>query len=129
MLIEIAVSVGELVDKITILQIKQINLKDVNQLDNVNRELNLLNQKLDNLQIDTPEFRNLVDQLKSINTALWDIENIKRNFENTQIFDASFIEISREVHFKNDLRAQIKRKINILTGSTIVEEKEYTQYD
>jgi hypothetical protein len=118
------ISLGELIDKLTILELKQEYIRDDAKLENINNELDELNKILNNLLIKTP----LTDEreaLKAVNRDLWHIENFKRECEHTGRFDRAFIEAGREVYLKNDLRAQIKRTINTKTGSAIVEEKSY----
>jgi hypothetical protein len=117
------ISIGELIDKITILELKLEFLTDRNKLENVNTELSHLNKILDELKlIDITAER---DALKLVNRRLWHIENYKRECEKNQTFDDEFIETARQVYLKNDLRAEIKRRINIMVGSTIIEEKSY----
>ena len=126
MIIMAPISVGELVDKITILLIKQERIFSEDKLKNINKELAQLTELLDTLTAD--HFENIADlflQLKDINNQLWDIENYKRACESTDNFDLIFIEAARNVYLKNDERARIKREINLLTGSGIVEEKSY----
>ena len=118
------ISLGELIDKLTILELKQEYIRDELKLENINNELDELNKILNNLLIKTP----LTDEreaLKAVNRELWHIENFKRECEHTGRFDRAFIEAGREVYLKNDVRAQIKRTINTKTGSAIVEEKSY----
>ena len=118
------ISLGELIDKLTILELKQEYIRDELKLENINNELDELNKILNNLLIKTP----LTDEreaLKAVNRELWHIENFKRECEGNGRFDRAFIEAGREVYLKNDLRAQIKRTINTKTGSAIVEEKSY----
>jgi hypothetical protein len=118
------ISLGELIDKLTILELKQEYIRDDAKLENINNELDELNKILNNLLIKTP----LTDEreaLKAVNRDLWHIENFKRECEHTGRFDRAFIEAGREVYLKNDVRAQIKRTINTKTGSAIVEEKSY----
>jgi len=128
MIVLAPISVGELIDKITILQIKQERITDAKRLANVNLELEELNKTFSNLPykdvyhlLESP----LISDLKSVNEELWDIENFKRSCEQTQTFDSKFVESARQVYLKNDLRARIKKEINELVGSTIVEEKSY----
>lgn len=119
------ISLGELIDKITILELKQEYITDPGKLANIEHELRELNNILGNLLIKTP----LADEraaLKSVNRELWHIENFKRECEGNGRFDRAFIEAGREVYLKNDLRARIKREINAKTGSSIVEEKSYS---
>ena len=121
------ISVGELVDKITILMIKQNRIFDPVKLINIDRELSQLSAILNH----TLTAQHLADtsslflQLKDINNQLWDIENYKRACESTGNFDLVFIDAARNVYLKNDERARIKREINTLCGSDIVEEKSY----
>lgn len=120
------ISVGELVDKITILLIKQERIHDPDKLININSELEQLTAILDTLTNDHfDSIANLFIQLKEVNNELWDIENYKRACESTGNFDLIFIDAARNVYLKNDQRAKIKREINILTGSSIVEEKQH----
>jgi hypothetical protein len=123
MIVLAPISVGELLDKITILQIKQMAIDDRSKLANVNKELGELLSIFDNLTI--PDVSELTTQLKQVNTELWDIEDNKRAHEHQQLFDNDFVQLARQVYIKNDLRAGIKRKINQLCGSDIVEEKSY----
>ena len=125
-MVSIEVSVGELFDKITILKIKQKKLKDQEQLENVNKELAYLESKAFN---NDPEVNALVAELESINEQLWDIENGKRKCEADKNFGSNFVKLARDVYIKNDDRAKIKKMINIITKSYIIEEKEYTQYE
>lgn len=125
MMVTIEVSVGELFDKITILKIKQKKLTDQEQLENVNKELAYLESKAftDDLEVNA-----LVKELEAINEQLWDIENSKRRCEADKDFESNFIKLARDVYIKNDDRAKIKKMINIITRSSIVEEKDYTKY-
>jgi hypothetical protein len=123
MIIHAPISIGELIDKITILELKLEFLTDTNKLTNVNTELTHLNKILSELTI--PDIIDEREALKLVNRRLWHIENFKRECEKNQTFNDEFIETARQVYLKNDLRAEIKRKINIMVGSTIVEEKSY----
>ena len=125
MMVSIEVSVGELFDKITILRIKQKKLTDESQLANVNKELEYLEDKA---FTNDPEVNSLVKELQSINEQLWDIENGKRKCEADKSFNSKFVKLARDVYIKNDDRAKIKKMINIITQSGIVEEKDYTKY-
>ena len=123
------ISVGELFDKITILNIKTQKIQDTEKLTNIKNELNFLNNQASNINVKDQESLNKnINKLQSINEELWDIENYKRECEANKDFGEKFIELSRDVHFKNDIRAQIKKEINLLTDSIIVEEKEYSKY-
>ena len=123
------ISVGELFDKITILKIKTRKIQDSEKLTNIKNELNFLNNQASNINVKDKESLNKnINKLQSINEELWDIENYKRECEANKDFGEKFIELSRDVHFKNDIRAQIKKEINLLTDSIIVEEKEYSKY-
>lgn len=122
----IPVSIGELIDKITILELKQERITDPNKRPNILTELNELNQILNSLTLANPEeIRALTVELSMINSDLWGIETHKRACEAAKQFDAAFLQSARQVYLKNDQRARIKRKINQLSGSSIVEEKSY----
>lgn len=124
MIVYAPVSVGELIDKITILQIKESQFaKDISKLSNVQRELDELNAILAKLEI--PDVTNLTAQLKDVNQELWHIEDYKRAMEKDQNFGPGFVNAARQVYLKNDLRARIKKDINILTKSAIIEEKSH----
>ena len=125
MKVEIEVSIGELYDKVTILKIKKDRIKDSEKLFNINKELIYLENKILN---NDPQVNNLVDELYKINSKLWNIENSKRRCEAENNFGWDFIQLARDVYIWNDKRAEIKKKINVLTYSDVVEEKEYTQY-
>ena len=123
------ISVGELFDKITILNIKTQKIHDSEKLLNIKKELNFLNHQTSNINVKDKELLNRnIEKLQLINEELWDIENYKRECEANKDFGEKFIQLSRDVHFKNDIRAQIKKEINLLTDSTVVEEKEYSKY-
>ena len=128
MLIKIPVSVGELADKITILEIKKNKIKDKNKLENINNELKHLNiilAKKVNLDI---LMKKEIASLKKINLILWEIEDDKRKCEKNKKFGPKFIKLARNVYILNDKRAQIKFKINNLSGSNIIEVKSYDEY-
>lgn len=123
------ISVGELFDKITILNIKTQKIHDKEKLINIKNELNFLNNQASSINVkDQDSLSQNINKLQSINEELWDIENYKRECEANKDFGEKFIQLSRDVHFKNDIRAQIKKEINLLTDSIIVEEKEYSKY-
>ena len=123
------ISVGELFDKITILNIKTQKIHDSEKLLNIKKELNFLNHQTSNINVNDQELLNRnIEKLQLINEELWDIENYKRECEANKDFGEKFIQLSRDVHFKNDIRAQIKKEINLLTDSTVIEEKEYSKY-
>ena len=123
------ISVGELFDKITILNIKTKKISDNDKLQNIHTELKTLNDQSKKITVsDAQALNDLVLQLQQINEDLWDIENFKRECEAKKDFGDIFIKLSRDVHFKNDKRAIIKKEINLLSNSQIVEEKEYSKY-
>ncbi len=121
------ISVGELVDKLTILEIKLENIANKDSIKIIEKEFLAL-KKVDLGNIDKTEYKNLYVELKSVNRKLWDIENEKRLCEKNSDFGEKFIQISRDVHFMNDKRAKIKSKINKIFSSNIEEIKEYTSY-
>ena len=124
----VEVSVGELLDKISILEIKKEKIKDLNKLKYINDEYVILkNQFEKNVKIDE-KLNNLFKSLKEINNKLWNIENEKRLCEKNLDFGEKFIKTSRDIHFLNDKRGKIKLEINNHTGSKIKEIKEYTNY-
>jgi len=123
MIVSAPISVGELIDKITILKIKSQRILSPAKLKNIEQELQLLEELRDSSGIPNVELQQ--SQLYLVNSELWDIENYKRACEQTQQFDLMFIEAARNVYLKNDRRAEIKREINLLAGSMIVEEKSY----
>jgi hypothetical protein len=122
------ISVGELLDKISILEIKQKNLKDNEKIKIVNKELESLNITLKKEVTMTEEIQSLYQDLKKINSMLWDIEDGKRDCERNKDFGDKFIELARSVYIENDNRAKIKNKINQLSGSNISEVKSYDKY-
>ncbi len=124
----VEVSVGELLDKISILEIKQGKIKDPEKLKFIFNEHSILKKQLENNVKINPEIDKLYQKLKDINSKLWNIEDDKRECEKEKEFGEKFIKLSRDVHFLNDDRAQIKLEINNLTGSKIKEIKEYTSY-
>ncbi len=124
----VPVSFGELIDKITILEIKAEKLQDPNKLANVRHELQQLRAVLDQSGLDQAKIALDWAELKQVNAGLWDVEDGKRDKESKGEFDAAFIALARRVYFENDQRAAIKRRINLALGSDIVEEKSYRQY-
>ena len=124
----VEVSIGELLDKISILEIKQEKIKDSEKLKFINNEHSILKDQLEkNIKYDD-KLNNLYQSLKEINAKLWVIEDDKRQCEKDKDFGEKFIKLSRDVHFLNDDRAKIKLEINNHTGSAIKEIKEYTNY-
>ena len=124
----VEVSVGELLDKISILEIKKDRIKDSNKLKFINEEYEVLKNELDkNIKIDE-KLAKFFTALKNVNSKLWIIEDEKRKCEKESDFGEKFIRLSRDVHFLNDTRAKIKLDINNHTGSKIKEIKEYTSY-
>ena len=124
----VEVSIGELLDKISILEIKQKKIKNPNKLRFINDEYIILKNQLNENVEPSNKLDELYRTLKEINSKLWIIEDDKRQCEKEKKFDEKFIKLSREVHFLNDDRAKIKLEINNLTNSKIKEIKEYTNY-
>ena len=124
----VEVSVGELLDKISILEIKQEKIKDPEKLKFINDEHDILKDQLDNNVKSDEKLNTLFQSLKDINAKLWVIEDDKRLCEKNSDFTENFIKLSRDVHFLNDDRAKIKLEMNNHTGSKIKEIKEYTSY-
>ena len=124
----VEVSVGELLDKISILEIKQEKIKDSEKLKFINEEHSILKNQLNNNVKSDQKLNQLFESLKQINAKLWVIEDDKRQCEKEKDFTEAFIKLSRDVHFLNDDRAKIKLEINNHTGSKIKEIKEYTSY-
>jgi predicted nucleic acid-binding Zn-ribbon protein len=124
----VEVSVGELLDKISILEIKSNKIKDPDKLNFINDEYKILKDQLNTNIKDYSEIESLYNALKEINLKLWSIEDDKRLCEKNSDFGEKFIKLSRDVHFLNDERSKIKLEINNKTGSKIREIKEYTKY-
>ena len=124
----VEVSVGELLDKISILEIKKEKIKDSQKLNFINDEYSILKEQLDKNVTSDDKLSSLYKSLKKINARLWVIEDDKRLCEKNSDFTENFIKLSRDVHFLNDDRAKIKLEINHHTGSKIKEIKEYTSY-
>ena len=127
MIINTPVSLGELVDKISILHIKNINIKDDEKLKLIREELELLNQTL-NKHIKKNDIQNYLDSLIEINSKLWVIEDDIRDCERKKKFDQTFIDLARSVYFTNDKRSEVKLEINKKFGSKIIEVKSYEEY-
>ena len=124
----VEVSVGELLDKISILEIKKMKIKESRKLKFINDEYDVLKKQLNKNVKSDDKLTKLFDSLKIINSKLWEIEDDKRMCEKNSDFTDEFIKLSRDIHFLNDERAKIKLEINSHTGSKIREIKEYTQY-
>ena len=124
----VEVSIGELLDKISILEIKKVKIKDPKKLEFINVEYNILKSQLDQNVKSNEKLDNLFQSLKEINSKLWVIENEKRMCEKNSDFGEKFVKLSRDVHFLNDERAKIKLSINEQSGSKIKEVKQYTDY-
>ncbi|MCX7543913.1 DUF6165 family protein [Marinicella sp. S6413] len=127
-LISTPISVGELLDKVTILEIKKEKIKDPEKLKNVRHELSLLTSICEQENILTDEVKTQKEALKKVNLTLWTIEDDIRIKEKKSEFDDAFIQLARSVYFQNDDRAAIKKQINLITGSELIEEKSYEDY-
>ena len=128
MLLSIPVSVGEIMDKITIHEIKAERILDAEKLANVTAELDTLRPLVTHDALNTASIKALVAELKDINEALWDIEDDIREREYAKDFGEAFIALARAVYVTNDKRAEVKKQINLATGSTLIEEKSYEDY-
>ena len=128
MQLQVPVSVGEVLDKITILQIKLAHISDPAKRINIQNELDALLPLVAGDAFATDQMRGLTAELKAINEALWDIEDDIREKEAAKNFNAEFIKLARAVYVTNDRRAEIKKQINLATGSDLVEEKSYESY-
>ena len=126
--ISVPISYGELIDKITILEIKSAQMSDPSKLANVRAELDLLNKTWASDDASRTNIADARARLKSVNEDLWEIEDRIRLKEKARAFDIEFIELARSVYFRNDERAKIKREINLALGSKLVEEKSYQEY-
>jgi len=127
-MIKVVLSVGELIDKITILQLKMKFIKNKKQLNNVSNELETLKPLLRENNLETPKINELFAELYEINLELWKIEDKIREKERQSDFKDEFISLARSVYFTNDKRAEIKKKINLISGSELIEEKSYAKY-
>ena len=125
---KVQISWGELIDKITILEIKVQRLNSKTASENVRRELRSLDSLANQIIAERPDLEPLKQQLKSVNQALWDIEDKIRAKEAAKSFDQQFIDLARSVYTNNDRRGGLKRQINALLNSELVEEKQYTSY-
>ena len=128
MKISVPISVGELFDKISILEIKKIKIKDKTKLQDIKFELNALKQILTKKKLYKKNNKEQYTKLFNINKRLWNIEDKKRSYEKSKKFDKAFIELARKVYLLNDRRAKIKNKINHISGSMIREVKSYEKY-
>tara|TARA_B100001059_G_C17336898_1_gene333986 strand:+ start:107 stop:490 length:384 start_codon:yes stop_codon:yes gene_type:complete len=127
-MIKVTLSVGELIDKITILQIKNKFIKNNDQLKNINNELSILEPLLKKNKLNTPEINQLLSELYKVNMELWEIEDQIREKERKSDFKDEFITLARSVYITNDKRAKIKKNINLISGSQLIEEKSYAKY-
>ena len=126
---KIEISNGELIDKITILEIKLIEIEDKDKLINIQKEFDILNPLVEELfEKYDGQLQNHYLELAKINGELWDIENWIRDCEREKRFDKEFVELARSVYITNDKRCEVKKLINILTSSGLVEEKSYKEY-
>jgi hypothetical protein len=128
MQLQVPVSVGEVLDKITILQIKLVHISDAAKRVNIQNELDALLPLVAGDAFTTDQMQSLMAELKAVNEALWDIEDDIREKEAAKSFDAEFIRLARAVYVTNDKRAEIKKQINLATGSALIEEKSYESY-
>ena len=128
MKINIPASIGELFDKITILEIKKSKIKDDNKLVFINKELNLLKKVVRSKKINTRSLGPLIKKLKNVNLKLWNVEDKLRKFEKNKQFKKDFINYARKVYYTNDKRATLKNEINLKTNSIISEGKSYEKY-
>ena len=123
-MINIPVSIGELYDKYTILEIKKQKMVDIEKLEMIDKELKYLKQYTDNFTLDVT----ILNKLRHVNKTLWDIEDNIREKEKKKEFDKEFIELARSVYITNDLRCEVKNEINILLKSSLFEIKSYANY-
>ncbi len=128
MIVKIPVSVGELVDKITILEIKNKKIKDIKKLTNIKLELKLLNEFFRKKKLNTKLIKKLKNYLYNVNLKLWNVEDKLRDHEYKNKFNQNFVKLARKVYFLNDKRSKIKKDINESVGSKIIEEKSYKEY-
>ena len=128
MQLQVPVSVGEVLDKITILQIKLEHISDADKRVNIQNELDALLPLVSSDAFTTDHMQGLMEELKAVNEALWNIEDDIREKEAAKSFNAEFIRLARAVYVTNDKRAEIKKQINLATGSALIEEKSYESY-
>ncbi len=126
--VSVKISPGELIDKITILEIKLDRIEDAEKRGNVKHEYEILTAARDGAIEPTPELERLSAELKQANERLWEIEDDIRDCERTKDFGAAFVELARAVYVNNDKRSQLKREISELLGSSLIEEKSYAAY-
>jgi hypothetical protein len=126
-MVTIPVSVGELIDKLSILHVKKIKIVNEDKLSFINNEFELI-YNMSSIYFDDEEILNLYRQLIDVNLKLWEVEDELRTIETTKNFDSHFIELSRKVYYINDDRFLVKNKINELTNSEVREQKDYVEY-
>lgn len=126
--VKIPISIGELLDKISILEIKCIKILDENKLVNIKKELSELKQEYEKIKINDSEINSLYKELYGINLMLWEVEDSIRVLEKNQKFENTFIELARTVYKTNDRRFEVKNKINSILNSEFKEEKSYEKY-
>ena len=124
---KVEISIGELLDKLSILYIKRKFISDTEKIQNVQKEIDVL-EPLSNNFLTSSEIRTIFDELEHTNLHLWNVEDLIREKENRKEFDQDFIDLARSVYITNDQRASLKKKINLITGSNLVEEKSYQEY-
>ena len=122
-------SPGDFLDKVTILEIKSERITDAAKLENVRRELGALRATWQASPLAARDVKSLVDQLREVNARLWEIEDAIRDKEAAKTFDAEFVELARSVYRTNDRRAALKRELNVVLGSELIEEKSYSKYE
>ena len=129
---KVEISNGELIDKFTIIEIKLMKINDKSKLENISKEYNILNKLIKPLFeqycYGTIDLDDLYLELTEVNQILWDIEDKIREHEKLQLYDKKFVELARLVYITNDKRSEIKKKINLMTNSIIIEEKSYSEY-
>jgi len=126
-MVTVPVSVGELIDKLSILHVKKNKIVNENKLSFINNEFELL-YNMSSIYLDNEEILSLYNQLIDVNLNLWEVEDNLRIIETTKNFDSQFIELSRKVYYTNDKRFSLKNKINELTNSEVREQKDYVEY-